>query len=127
MLTHKELFCKAESHMLLQGKQSVFDERCVYRHPDGLKCGLGALITDEAYTPELEGVTIESFLRPDGIEDEKKGPMIISALEKSGIPTDRETLELLDDIQTVHDCHEPDAWKTELQKIADRILEGFYE
>lgn len=42
--------------VIAQGKHSVdVDGTCMYRGPDGLKCVVGHMISDEEYSPELEG------------------------------------------------------------------------
>lgn len=35
---------------------------CLYRTPEGNKCAVGCLIPDEVYTPDMEGVGIDSLL-----------------------------------------------------------------
>lgn len=47
-------------HLLRQGRPSVEhpgspSSRCLYRSPDGLKCAVGCLLTDEEATPAIEG------------------------------------------------------------------------
>jgi hypothetical protein len=47
-------------HLLRQGRPSVehpgtLSSRCLYRSPDGLKCAVGCLLTDEEATPAIEG------------------------------------------------------------------------
>jgi hypothetical protein len=55
--TKQALFDAVATHLLAQGKQAI-DEMtniCKYRAPDGSKCGIGGLIPDELYNPEMEG------------------------------------------------------------------------
>ena len=57
-ITKQEVFDRALSHLRKQGEPAIFvDEmpRCRYRTPEGLKCAIGALISDENYYLDLEG------------------------------------------------------------------------
>jgi hypothetical protein len=36
---------------------------CLYRGPDGMKCAVGVLMTDEAYKPEMEHTGVSSVIR----------------------------------------------------------------
>lgn len=54
----QEYFDKTVEHLAQQGRRSVEENRCVYRHPTGLKCSFGVFIPDKLYNPELEGKNI---------------------------------------------------------------------
>jgi hypothetical protein len=47
-------FDTALTGLRAQGRKSVSGEDCLYRGPDGAKCGIGFLIPDERYSPELD-------------------------------------------------------------------------
>lgn len=56
-MNRQEVFDTALNHMRQQGKRAGGKYGCSYRTPDGLKCAVGALIPDENYDPEIEGLT----------------------------------------------------------------------
>lgn len=50
-------------HLRKQGRPSVEARGCCrYRGPDGTKCAIGALISDDAYSPRLEGRGGQDYL-----------------------------------------------------------------
>jgi hypothetical protein len=78
---------------------------CRYRAPDGTRCAVGCLITDEAYTPALEG-------HPVGLD------IVRQALEASGVGLG--PLALLAHLQDLHDSTPPVDWVEELKLLAKR-------
>lgn len=65
-MTAQELFDKTISHLLAQGGQSTIETAehgytntilCRYRAPNGRRCAVGVHITDEFYTPKMEGMS----------------------------------------------------------------------
>lgn len=102
----QDVFDAVAVHLLTQGVPSHhYENGCQYRGPAGLKCAVGALITDEAYDPRFEG--------------ESAGSMgVAQMLEASGIPTDHDTLNLLEELQATHDTCDPDYWLKALPRIA---------
>lgn len=56
MLDRQKTFDTVVQHLRAQGQQAIVDGSCCYRTADGLKCAVGALIPDEAYTPDIEGM-----------------------------------------------------------------------
>lgn len=101
--THQETFDKVATHLITQRAASRDYSGCRYRGPDGLKCAVGCLITDEYYHPGIEGLTVDS----------------LDFFEKSDI-------KLLEDLQCVHDCAHTgilglftlENLKLDLQKVA---------
>ena len=59
MKTRQEITDIALLGILKQGCycMAYLSGHCLYRGPGGLKCGIGMLIPDEKYTPELEDTT----------------------------------------------------------------------
>jgi hypothetical protein len=59
--TRQTAFDTALAHLRKQGQRAVEDQHsdagCVYRSPEGLKCAIGALISDEDYNPNMEQLT----------------------------------------------------------------------
>ena len=57
-MTKQETFDIAVRGVILQGGPSVRNtesgRRCVYRGPNGRKCGVGHLISDEYYNPDSD-------------------------------------------------------------------------
>lgn len=53
--TEQEYFDFCYQAVMMQGLPSVTSGRCVYRGPNGLKCAIGHLISDDDYDPEMEG------------------------------------------------------------------------
>ncbi len=86
-MTKQEIFDTVAKHLFSQGQRSVnANGVCLYRGPNGLKCAIGALITDEEYDSEMEFKTI-SFLKERFIPDRLKGVII----------------DFLSDLQNIHD------------------------
>lgn len=94
--------------------QCSLTEDCMYRGPEGSRCFLGALIDDEHYDPDYEGLSPRS---------PQHGLLVLEAITAStGIPL---TLTLKDDyflekLQMVHDAGDPSHWAQELTEFALR-------
>ena len=96
-MNKQEIFDKVVNHLMTQGKRagilgddSVFE--CRYRAEDGKKCAVGCLITDDAYTPDIEGSNISAR----SVQD---------AIRNSGIKMQEEDeiFNMLNDLQYIHD------------------------
>lgn len=93
------------AHLRKQNAQS-FDAdnggtRCAYRGTCGLRCAVGALIPDELYTAEFEGLAVyeggvQTLMRDLGYD-----------------------IPLLAALQSMHDWHTPNEWEAELAVIAE--------
>lgn len=109
--TLQQIFDRVALHLLRQNEQSVEVMReqphCMYRGPGNLKCAVGFLISDDAYTVELEGCSA-------GNVD------VLRALEESGIPVAilPNARAMLTNLQNVHDALNPRFWKEELEAVA---------
>ena len=57
----RELLSKAINSVINQGRQSITNSGCAYRGPDGVKCAIGHLISDEFYNPRIEGDGIQTY------------------------------------------------------------------
>jgi len=90
-----------------QGRPAIWNSSCVYRHPDGLKCAIGCLISDHVYTPQLEGFAIASEHKED----------LLIALEESGWGD--VDLDLLSKLQWTHDECSEDRWEYHWKDIAE--------
>ena len=115
----QEVFDTVARHLLTQKRRSYVNnegaELCCYRGPRGLKCAVGALIPDELYSKDLEGLAVGS------------GPVAI-VCKQLGIVRH---LNLLADLQDLHDDVPTDRWYDRLLGLATRhrlskkVLEEF--
>lgn len=103
MVTQQEIFTRVASHLLAQNRRSFLHGRCAYRGDNGDMCAVGCLITDEAYTPNLEGCTVGKA-------------SVIRALEASGISV--EHTGFLAELQEFHDNTIPTFWRQSLEYFA---------
>jgi hypothetical protein len=78
---------------------------CLYRGPNGTKCFAGALLPDELYDPEFEGIGITS-----------SHPSEVSRIFSEIV----EDLALLQTLQAVHDTVDPGNWERSFLMIADQ-------
>ena len=105
----KEVFKRVAKHLLAQNEACVtLSVHCWYRHPSRveLKCAIGCLISDEFYSEEIENKTVEE-------------PSVKEALKKSlNQPITSEDIELLKDLQDLHDYQDPKEWRKKLDALA---------
>lgn len=98
--TEQEVFDQVANHLLTQNKKfENFDGICMYRGLNGLKCAAGCLIGDDEYNPEFENTTW----------------YILVQLGK--VP--RKHLDLIDELQILHDSTDCHKWKDGLKCIAE--------
>jgi hypothetical protein len=85
--------------------------QCLYRGENNSKCFIGVLIPDDIYYPALEGASV--------FHDYMK-----EIFTKINIPTDKNMLNFLSDLQLLHDCCPQDSYhediKEDLIAFADR-------
>lgn len=104
MKTKLEIITEVSKHLSTQGRRSVSIEGdCLYLAPNGDKCAVGCLIKPEFYKHSLEYHAILSAT-----------PELSKALLDSEIPDDQETVELLTELQHIHDNEPIICWKDEL-------------
>lgn len=103
-MTDQEVFTMVATHLLAQNEKamSANNSFCMYRSPKGLKCALGCLIPDNEYAPELEGKTFR--------EMQAKG-LVPPALLSMNV-------DLIKELQAVHDQWQPERWATRLTIVA---------
>lgn len=105
--TYKEVFELVRTHLLAQKATSLSldeDACCLYRGPNGLKCAIGCLISDEDYTYDMEGTGIDT--------------LIYANLEVVHDPY----MEMLGKLQTLHDEVEPEHWETALAELHSELF-----
>ena len=101
-VTAQEVFDFVTSCLLRQGRKSVNEiGMCKYRSPEGLKCAAGWLLSDEIYAPDLEY---------------KNWYDIVDVLGLT-----RKHCELINECQIIHDSYEPEDWKEQFNKLAERF------
>lgn len=108
---------QVEEALVKQGKKSEDGNKpgkCMYRGPDGTKCGIGHLISDRCYNPLLEGTSARNTLIRD-------------ALQCSGLPTleEHDAIFLLK-LQQVHDQNGAKDWSYAFERMRRQIREGYY-
>ena len=106
MPTKQETFDTVVAHLRRQGQKSEFgfgnkNIGCAYRGENGLVCAAGCLIPDALYSPKLEGTAVA--------EDSEPGELIISL---------GHNVQLVRDLQDVHDKYPVDGWEGELSAVA---------
>lgn len=104
--------------LLKQGKRSVDSNgMCKYRGPDGLKCIVGHMLSDEQYDPKMENLGVQSLVKRYEID----------------FGCD---LTLLSSLQSAHDCTQDETFvedfkenlrrTPELSKLLDEVLHENY-
>lgn len=109
--TLQKIYNRVATHLLTQNARATKGGygQCMYRTSDGLKCAVGCLITDEAYSPKIE------FNRM-GTE------IVLESLAKSGILVDSHSklYKMLSDLQRIHDAFAIASWPAQLHHIATK-------
>lgn len=109
MLTALEVLLKAARGMLKQGYQSELPNgECAYNGPNGAHCPVGFLIDPSQYREEFEGHAVDY-------------PMILNALNNSGVGLVGDMGGILQRLQLIHDETFCDCWKNELTNLAKDI------
>jgi hypothetical protein len=74
-MTPQEIYDTVAKHLFAQGvrsrgkKPGSEDTGCLYRGPEGTKCAVGVLMSDEVYDPEMEGNALALLFDPDATPD----------------------------------------------------------
>jgi hypothetical protein len=124
-LTNKQIFNKVKKHLLNQGEQAKNLYSCLYRTQNGLKCAIGCLISDELYSDEIE-CGILDYNDYNGIwsGDINNNCLLVQTLYQSGIDlSNKETVELLNKLQSIHDSFTPYEWENELNASINDLIE----
>lgn len=97
----QEIFDFVSEHLLTQNQvSSLYNEYCVYRHPDNLMCAAGVCIPDDKYNTKMEH---KSF---------------ISVNIEFKLGYTRKQVSLISKLQSVHDSTYPKYWNHELNSVA---------
>lgn len=99
--TCQEVFDQVVKHLRKQGAKSVDSVGyCKYRTRNGLKCAAGCLIGDDEYNEGMEGVSWFN-LNDEGAHEGSH-------------------MDLIHDLQVMHDQYEVDLWENRLVEIANK-------
>lgn len=104
MSLKQELFDRISKHLLNQNKRST-DHRgdCRYRGDNGLKCAVGAIISDKKYSEKIEGCTVYTSSVIECLPVRYQGVGSINFIGK---------------LQRLHDMTPVSLWKESLKEIA---------
>ena len=122
----REIYWQVKTHMLTQNQRclSATDGKtCQYRSSEGLHCAVGCLIPDQYYNSDMEGCSISDMIETEDEYDchYKESIALKRALIRSDINIGEEAIiDLLKDLQRVHDDHEPEEWEKEFKKLEER-------
>lgn len=123
-MTDRELFDRIAGHLLAQGRRAELrwaaDPICRYRmnHPEHgvLTCAVGCLVPEDRYRPEMEGIPFTN-------EQLRTVLAAVGALADADPGWDDPRVDLLCNLQGVHDRVEPRLWPEVLRRLSER-LEG---
>ena len=104
----KQIINKVENHLLKQNAKSLNSEaNCRYRGDNGMSCAIGCLLPDEIYDPLIEGKGVLS----DILKARLTHVVGVQNTAKN------KKLELLGELQDVHDMYFVEHWPEELAKL----------
>lgn len=106
----QSIYNKVKKHLLNQNQKSIdADGDCVYRGPEGLKCAVGCLIPDKLYNENFEGKSARTIF---------EGYYSINII---GYELPKRGLDLIAELQCLHDDFSIEEWASELEQIAIRF------
>lgn len=105
-MTAQAIFNKAARHLIQQNCKAFHKNAtsCAYRSPTGLKCAVGALISQKNYKMQMEGESVST--------------LILNDLLPGHLVPYKQLLEML---QEVHDDYNPWDWKRQLRHVANEF------
>jgi len=105
----QQTFDKVVTHLLTQNEKAQDEYDCLYRHPlSGNTCAVGCLISEEMYHESMEYTPLKDLI----LDHPELRPII------------EPQLDLLTELQKVHDSFDVSRWPSELVELADKqILE----
>ena len=107
-LTPEYILDTVEKELIKQGGPSANEAgMCLYRSPEGRKCGVGVLIPDELYTPDFDDEDLDfagtiSNIFAYGVSEYSENEVVTECtrlLDYLG----KDNLDLLSDVQELHD------------------------
>ncbi|CAG2152749.1 hypothetical protein [Ralstonia mannitolilytica] len=115
-LAIEDIFERVRTHLLTQRCRSEdADGEPRYRGLDNRRCGVGILIDDAVYCSAIERLGV-SLLRVPSDDP------LACALRASGINVDDDrVVDLLIDLQDIHDLHAVEGWPAALEDVRQRL------
>ena len=107
-MDNQQAFTQIKNHLLTQNQRAEIDGTCQYRMETDnhvLTCAVGCLIPDELYREDMESTTIKN---------------LVSYYTKLGEYFQGIDLDLLHDLQMIHDQHDIDTWPLLLKDVATK-------
>ncbi len=112
-LQAQDFLNRSSAHLIAQGEKamSAVGATCMYRALAGRRCAIGALMPDEKYRPDFEGVGVVSA----------HAPMMAADIRRAiGVEHDSFMMNLfLKALQDVHDFSEPEEWAKRIMVVAE--------
>lgn len=111
-MRQQAVFTKVVKHLLTQKVRSCIlspsgmTSELRYRGPNGTKCAIGCLITDNEYHESMEGKDLELLLETD-LPDRLYTRLYMHRM-------------ILRELQGIHDSCAPEEWKDKLQALGQR-------
>lgn len=108
-MNNQQAFNQMVEHLRKQKKRSYEESisTCLYRGPNGLKCAIGALIPDELYREEMEGMAVTRLL----INEQNKYPKLYELFEQVDS-------QFLSEMQDIHDFNPIEQWERRFELCA---------
>jgi hypothetical protein len=104
------MFDVVVKHLWAQGRRATSSDSsnasCKYRGIHGTKCAIGALIPDELYRPEIEGLAVSFTDNEYDKANKAKYEILIGILVEAGLLRNEgseEDILFLADLQDIHD------------------------
>lgn len=110
-MTAQEVFDKVIKGLIEQGQKSFSQHKCFYRlETDNgcLKCAVGLLIPDDEYDEKMETKVVAAIYEFDSLSEETR-----ELLETH--------LDLLGDMQYIHDFREVEEWPISFKNLANQL------
>lgn len=95
----QEIFTKVKTHLLTQNKKCVDDKGNSRLRSQGNQCAASCLIPEKDYSEKMEPYYFWNFFRESGYS--------------------RKELELIEELVSIHDSHNPITWKNQLKDLAE--------
>jgi len=117
-MNRQEVFNKVWEHAHTQKEKSLAkkgdpDENlCRYRGDNGTKCFIGALIPNEVYEEDMEGMNVANLVERFSIVGRTLGLA-------ENVTRDSSDMRFLARLQYIHDSYPPSEWDDELRYFAD--------
>lgn len=89
----------------------------------GLKCPVGALLKEEVYSTELEGVLINDLLKEEPENWTQSETAMFEALRKSVPELNEQNMKIIAICQEIHDQKRPSDWPRVLKMVSETLFE----